>query len=346
MKTSQIEAWTTPMREPRRKGQLPAAPPPFAEEAPSGWMARVAVSHDLTEAELVTHFGSSASELDLGYADAAMQYVAVKSAVRGWPATSHVVDSLRELGLMPPAAPRVPAQDWWSFCPRCLETGQPFLRADWCQPFAFVCLRHQAYLQAWPRGREVVLASGRVVPWWPTPGDAPHRPASDEDLEFGKRLLVTTRETWPDHARVVIDLVDAMATRSGPNGAAAPLLASLVGLERSGASSGSVRPPHMWLYHQPAQIRLKVLGKVAGLLRNPDFVAAEPPGWLRSLTHRRGASNQRQLVGATADRLMEIAAALNESALLEFGRRSEAWPSAVRQRWGAALVVAALARRA
>ncbi|WP_312491361.1 hypothetical protein, partial [Brevundimonas sp.] len=37
---------------PDRKGRYPAAPDPFAGEAPSAWICRVAHAHDLTAAEL------------------------------------------------------------------------------------------------------------------------------------------------------------------------------------------------------------------------------------------------------------------------------------------------------
>ena len=334
------------MMSPSGKGTLPAAPEPYPEEAPSSWICRVAHAHDLSEAELVLHFSSSASELDLGYGDEVLAYVAANSQVREWPSSAAVVEGLREVGLVPAKPARLAAEEWWAYCPTCIGTGIPFIRAEWCHPYAFVCLEHALYLQAWPRNGEVQYASGRLVIQWPKNDALSRIPASTHDLIFGRLLLSPAKATWESYARAVLDIADGLATRTGPNGVWPPLLQEYVGLSRSGQHAGSVRPPSRWLWLQPAHTRLAVLKKMSHLFQNPDLVSDEAPGWLREIARRQGETNQRRLRGAAADELMLVAARLNRVALDELSQRAGEWPAELRQRWGAAVVVAALARMA
>lgn len=324
-------------------GTLPSAPEPYPEEAPSFWIGRVAHAHELSEAELTLHFSCSASELDQGYGDGALAYVAANSRVRAWPSPADVIVGLRELGLVPEKPVRLAGEEWWAYCPMCLGIGTPYIRAQWCHPYAFVCLEHATYLQPWPRMREIRYASGRLVLEWPD-NNAPYQvSASEEDLRLGRLLLSPAESAWESCARAVLDLADGLATRTGPNGSWPPLLYECVGLPRNGQHVGTVRPPLRWLWHQPAYTRLAVLRKISYLLKVPVLIESNPPDWLRNLARRKGETYPRSLRGAVDDELILLAARLNRSAVEELSRRSEAWPDALRQRWGAAVVVAAMA---
>ena len=103
---------------PDRKGRYPAAPEPFAGEAPSAWICRVAHAHDLTAAEIVQLQGCTASEFDAGYGETILHHIAVGAPCLTWPAPSDVVDGLREIGLTPAKPPKLSAEDWWTYCPR------------------------------------------------------------------------------------------------------------------------------------------------------------------------------------------------------------------------------------
>jgi hypothetical protein len=334
---------------PNRRGRYPAAPEPFAGEAPSAWICRVAHAHDLTAAEIVQLQGCTASEFDAGYGEPILQHIAVGAPCRTWPAPSDVVDGLREIGLIPEKPPKVRAEDWWAYCPACMSTGGADgtlrLLALWCQPLALLCLEHGVYLRPWPRDREVRLANGRTS-FEPFPDHLlKAQAATDDDLDFGRRLLSPGRADWAPLARAVFDLTDALMTRTGPHGQGLPLLRHLLGLGASGDHVGSTRLPFAALWSVPAATRLALLQYLSGLTRPPPF-DQEPPIWLKQLARRPGVTQQRSLNGAAADELFLLLARLNGVAADQLGRRAIAWPADLRGRMGAAVVIGSLANLA
>lgn len=334
---------------PDRKGRYPAAPEPFAGEAPSAWICRVAHAHDLTTVEIVQLQGCTASEFDAGYGETILHHIAVGAPCRTWPAPSDVVDGLREIGLTPEKPPKLRAEDWWTYCPACQSTGgaQGMLRllALWCQPLALICLEHAVYLRPWPRDREIRLASGHTSfePFADHLLEA--EAATDDDLAFGRLLLSPGRADWAPMARAVFDLTDALMTRTGPQAQGAPMLRDLLGLSASGDHVGSTRLPFAALWGVTAMTRLTLLRYLSGLTRPPPL-NEEPPVWLNQLVRRPGVTQQRSLNGAAADHLFYLLARLNGVAADQLGRRASAWPADLRRRMGAAVVIGSLANLA
>lgn len=334
---------------PDRKGRYPAAPEPFAGEAPSAWICRVAHAHDLTAAEIIQLQGCTASEFDAGYGESILRDIAAGAPCRTWPATCDVVDGLREIGLVPEKPPKLSAEDWWAYCPTCLATSGANwglqLLALWCQPLALACLEHGVYLRPWPRDREVRLKSGRTS-FEPLAGQLLEaEAATDDDLVFGRRLLSPGRADWEPLARAVFDLTDALMTRTGPQAQGAPLLRELLGLSASRNHVGSTRLPLAALWSVPATTRLALLRYLSGLTRWPAL-DQEPPAWLRHLARRPGVTHQRSLNGAGADELFLLLARLNGVAADQLARRASAWPADLRSRLGAAVVIGSLANLA
>lgn len=335
-----------------RGWRFSAAPPPYHDEAPSSWICRVAHAHNLTIEELIELQGGSASELDLGLAELVLADTALRSGLSEWPAVEPAVAGLARMGRLPDFRPSIAAEEWWAYCPSCVEADldaerAPYIRASWSHPLAMVCRRHGLRLRAWPRGREVLLADGRTFFGRFEDGDFRGTTATPEEIQWSSVFSRSANAEWEEIITLVVDLADGLMTRTGPQAQDRIALFQFADADEASHWSGSARLPRYGLAGLEAHRRLKVLRTVTTLLSYDPTRDSATPSWLTNLVrvNARG-TNRRSLANVSADPLFLLMARLNPLAADALALRASEWPREARIRIGAAILVGALANYA
>lgn len=332
----------------RANWSLSPAPAPFEDEARSSWLARAAHRHHLATFEMAAIYGIDMAAADLGSHETQLAEIARRSRLGDWPAVHPVVDGLALIGRLERRV-RCRVEDWWAYCPHCLEadlSGNGFyVRQQWCEPFSVICAHHKVWLRPWPSSAETRTIDGQPSFVF-TEGDFAFREAEPAVIQTATLLRQPAIAGWDRWAMLVLDLGDALLCRCGPQGQEPAALFEFTDFG-PWSGIGARRPGRNELLSCDVALRLTMMRAIISLVSFDPATATSSPNWLRELVRANSrAGVRRELLPGCGDPLFRLFARMNDDAANALSRRVEEWPAEVRVRAHAALLVGALANHA